>query len=762
MAEGRVMRVTRLRAVCLAAIPIAATGLLLAAAQSKSTIKADIWTVWGGTEHQTRYSPLNEITPTNVSQLKPVWAYVAEGANVTTSMTPIVVDGVMYVTLSTGVAALYAETGKEVWRFTAPPWTGRQSRGVSYWAGDATHAPRIVYAIFDKLYVLDATTGLPVTEFATNGVLNLRAGVADKSAADAYYQESSPPAIYKNLIIISPSIQEWGSDGPSGDPRAFDILTGKLVWRFHTVPQPGEPGHDTWGPHGWEHRAGPSAWGIKSIDRALGMVYIPIGNPTDGEYGADRPGKNLYANSVLALDAATGKLRWSFQTTHHDLYDYDLAAAPALIDVKRNSKTIPALVQVSKSGFAYILDRRTGTPIYGVEERPVAQSDVPGEVSSPTQPFPVKPGPIGRVSMTRDDISDITPEVHTYCTDLWDKLQLHNDGPFSPPSIKGLNIFLPGSNGGMNWGGVSYNPQLGYFFVNTSNETTVTRIVPDGKGGYTQQGAFGRYNDPNGYPCVKPPWGEFAAVNVNTGDIAWEVPLGNAEFYGAKGIGAGTQNIGGSVATATGLVFIGAARDGLLRVFDGKTGKIVWSTKLPGQGGSPMSFQGKSGRQYVMVAAGPGRAVQLGGPPVPNGAKAPDAGAATSAATDRARADSLLTASTSGVAMLIAYAIPRSGEQAVDLQAVAHPRAATAAATTLAPIPVRADAKLLPEGSGKDDILRTCTGCHGVDMIVSQHRNARQWSDVVTDMRNKGAQADDATAARIHSYLTQFFGPSDK
>ena len=363
----------------------------VAAATHRTSTGAAVMPVDSG--HR-RYSPLAEINTANVNSLKPVWVYDTGAKGRAWEETPIVVAGVMYLSIPGGASAIDPETGKELWKFV-PNNLSRpgRDRGVAYWPGDAAHEPRIIYAISDRLYALDVKTGLPVSSFGNNGMVNLRDEVADKYP-NALYTIASPATIYKNLAIISPSTQEFGSKGPSGDPRAFDIVTGKQAWRFHTVPQPGEPEDGSWGPEGWKERAGPSAWGGATLDPTSGLVYIPIGNPDDSYNGVDRPGKNYYANSVVALDASTGKLKWFYQFTHHDINDLDAPAAPSLIDLHRNGQVIPALVEVPKSGIAFILDRRTGKPVFGDEERPIPPSDVPGEKSSPTQPFPLKPQPL--------------------------------------------------------------------------------------------------------------------------------------------------------------------------------------------------------------------------------------------------------------------------------------------------------------------------------------------------------------------------------
>lgn len=678
-----------------------------------------------------RFVPLSQIDVHNVHDLKPVWVYDTGVKGRGWEGNPILVAGVMYLSIPGGASAIDPETGTELWKFV-PAGLSRpgRDRGVSYWPGEGKFASRIMYATADRLYALDAKTGLPIPEFGKDGMVNLRDEVADKYP-DALYTISSPAAIYKNLAIISPSTQEFGSKGPSGDPRAFDVRTGKLVWRFHTVPQPGEPYADSWGPEGWKERAGPSAWGGATVDAATGMVFIPIGNPDDSYNGIDRPGNNYYANSIIALDAGTGKLRWFYQMTHHDITDLDAAAAPSLIDIHRNGQVIPALVEVPKSGIAFILDRRTGKPVFGDEERPIPQSDVPGEHSSPTQPFPLKPEPLVKMRVRREDITTFNQDSHTYCTAMWDKQQMHNEGPYTPVSINGTTVFAPGTSGGGNWGGVSTDPRLGYFFVNVSNMPTTSRMVPDGAGGYKLQGAYGRFGDAKGWPCINPPWGEMIAVNANTGDIAWRSPLGVAEDFGEAGKTAGTPNLGGSVATAGGLVFIGATVDSRFHAFDSRTGKEVWTATLPAPAVStPMSYQGKSGRQYVVI---------------------PDGGPGTIGMPGRFF---------SYHAILVAYALPKPGEKPVDLAQyapVAVPFRPPPAAAAAVPSSVQGD-PILPAGDGREDVLSMCGQCHGVSTAIAVRRSSDGWRDLIQDMRSRGAQGDDAKAARVRDYLSRYFG----
>ena len=695
-----------------------------------------------------RYSSLTEITPKNVTDLKPVWVYDTGARGRGWQVSPLVVDGVMYISQPGGAAALDPETGKAIWKFT-PTNMNRpgRDRGVAYWPGDGTHGPRIVYTISDRMYALDAKTGQAIADFGDKGMINLRDELSSKYP-NGQYSINSPAGIYKNLAIIAPSTQEFGSKGPSGDPRAFDILTGKQVWRFHTVPQPGEPLADSWGPNGWVDRAGPSAWAGVTVDPATGMAFLPIGNPDDSYNGIDRPGNNYYANSIVALDAATGKLKWFFQMTHHDINDTDASMAPSLIDIHKDGKLIPALVEVPKSGLAFILDRRTGKPVFGVEERPIPQSDVPGEHSSPTQPIPVKPEPLVRTTISRDTLTTMSQSAHDACTAEWDQMQMHNSGIYSPVSTKGTTVFTPGTSGGGNWGGVSTDPKDGYFFVNVSDRPTYSRLASDGAGGYRLQNAYQAFNDDKGWPCINPPWGELIAVNANTGDIAWRTPLGTAEAYDNKN--TGTTTMGGSMVTASGLLFIGATTDSRFRAFDSRTGKELWSTPLPAPGvANPLVYRGKSGREYVAIAAGGPGTVQVPG------------------------------SFASYHEVLVAYALPKPGEAIADLAPYAPIESPQGqfgggggrnggrgrfGAGDAGSAPVAAPAVTingpddLPNGPGKQDFVAMCNSCHGVATAVATRRSPDGWHDLIQDMRSRGAPGDDAAAVRVRDYLARYFG----
>jgi quinoprotein glucose dehydrogenase len=465
------------------------------------------------------------------------------------------------------------------------------------------------------------------------------------------------PIVYKNLLLvgtnfygpgerhINPALDQGG--GQLGDVHGYDVRTGKQLWEFHTIARPGEPGNETWlQPDSWKNRTGNNVWAFSlTVDEERGILYLPVSGPGANFYGGDRPGANLFGNTLVAVDAQTGKLKWYFQTVRHELWDYNLPPAPSLIDINKDGKKIPALVQVGKSGYMFILDRVTGKPVFGVEDRPVAQGDVPGEWYAPTQPFPRKPPPISRTSFSKDDLvtaADTTPEHAKACQELWENVGgLYNGGPFTPflyhedgkPSKP--SIVFPGFTGGANWGGTAVDPKLGYIFVNTKDAPAVgwmeknPKYTPDNSEGlepYIRTGprGIGQFSaavrDPNGkslgtLPCFKPPWGRLIAVNAATGDFAWEVPLGISEILPPEKQRTGASNTAGAIATAGGLVFIGSTSDNRLRAFDSKTGKELWVIKLEHTAtANPMTYRGTNGKQYVAIvaAAGGGSATTQG------------------------------------------------------------------------------------------------------------------------------------------------------
>ncbi|HEY7338035.1 MAG TPA: PQQ-binding-like beta-propeller repeat protein [Bryobacteraceae bacterium] len=592
-------------------------------AQTAKTPAAD-WPMFNRDLAGARYSPLTQIGVNNVARLKQAWSYRLQPANFRfatasgmSELTPIVVKGVMYISAQNRVMALNPESGQEIWRYEIA--TGQASpRGVSYWPGDRRNPPRILFTNGRNLTALNATTGKVDPGFGREGTVDI---------AVAY---NGVPTIFNNIVMVGASTGER-EDGPPGNTRAYDARTGAKLWEFASIPGPGETGHETWLNDGWKNRSGTNIWGwYMTADAERNIVYMTFGAPAANYYGGDRPGANLFGNSIVAVDAATGKYKWHFQVVHHDLWDFDLPPAPGLVDVTVNGKRVPALAEIGKSGYMFILDRTTGKPLFGVEERPVPKGDVPGEWYSPTQPFPTKPPPLARTSLRREDVvtaEDTTPEHAKACQDLWDKAAFYNAGPFTPwlfhePDAPArVTLSFPGATGGASWGGVASDPKSGYVFVETK-DSPLTGWVEKKREGVRYENAnlpYDRINgtagsfsvpirDTNGrsvnVPCYRPPWSRIVAVNANTGDIAWQTTLGTNDA-----LPPGKRNVGGAgsagpMVTAGGLVFVGAAQDNRLRAFDSKSGKELWSGQLERQANAvPMTYQAKNGKQYVAVTA---------------------------------------------------------------------------------------------------------------------------------------------------------------
>jgi quinoprotein glucose dehydrogenase len=588
----------------------------------------------------TRFSPLDQINTRNVNRLEVAWTYELAGNS---TAVPIVIDGTMYLPNGGEVVALDADTGNEVWVTSLGSADGGQgggrgrgpqasSRGVSYWPGDSNNDPRILLMTGAEMVALDAATGERIASFGNNGAI----------AVGVSY--NGTPTVFENVAIIGAASLEL-PQGPSGNPRAFDILTGKQLWEFWTVPRPGEPYNETWG-DGWDGRGGTNMWGFAAaVDAETGIAYLPIAGPAPNYYGGSRPGANVFGNSIVAVDAKSGEYRWHFQTVHHDLWDIDMAFAGGLFSITRDGQTYPAIANVGKSSFMYILNRETGEPLIPVEERPVPQGDVPTEWYSPTQPFPATP-PLSRVSFDPDtDIvtaEDTSPAHRQACIDFVERSGgFYNAGAFTPFLYKAPDapprstIQFPGGTGGVNWGGPAVDPTTGIVYAN-SQETSLVgwvedkdpdvtysfeaagstqlydRASIDGKGPFFSFRAplSGEYDDEGrgigpSLPCQRPPWGRLNAVNANTGEILWQVPLGlNENLPEGKQLVGNSGSAGPSV-TAGGLVFVGATSDRRFRAFDSATGKELWQARLDGNANAnPMSFAGNSGQQRVAVIAG--------------------------------------------------------------------------------------------------------------------------------------------------------------
>jgi len=599
------------------------------------------WPTYGHDSGGMRHSPLVEISPANVRQLEIAWTYHLKpedwvspaggrGRGNATSLqgsqaTPLIINGIMYIASPYGrVLALDPVAGKEVWVYKLP--TGNPAtRGVEYFAGDATTPPQIVVGTSDaKLFTLDARTGTLNTRFGVNGIVNLDTPEMTYGLPNVHVPVSSPPSMYKNLIIIGSHVQEGNGPGGSGDVRAFDIHDGKLAWTFHAIPRKGEPNYGGWSGDSASQRSGVNIWGFMTVDAARGIVYMPFGNASGDLWGGDRPDGNLYSNSLVAADARTGKYLWHFQVVHHDIWDYDLEAPPLLLDVKQGGRTIPAVAIVSKNSLVFFLDRVTGKPIYKVEERPVTQSTVPVEKTSPTQPFPVKPPPLTPLNFTMNDIATVTPELETACRKwIVDNNIEVGGGPYAPAAWGHSRVIFPSFIGGANWGGASFNPSLGLMFVNAHALGQVFGVQEPGSGAVDAKDIVGtnlpggrtgplattrpsgRFREPeSNLPCNQPPWGELIAVNVNTGDIAWKLPLGITESLPVEKQKTGRPGMGGSISTASGLVFVGNSDDSRFRAIDGKTGQELWVIKLNGSvSATPSTYLGTDGRQYVVAVA---------------------------------------------------------------------------------------------------------------------------------------------------------------
>lgn len=589
---------------------------------AENRVVETFWSSYGGDPGGNRYAPHGEINPDNVAQLEKAWTYrtgeIGEGSSIrqklTFEATPIHFNEHLYLSTAYGkVIALDPTSGGEVWTYNpgidrTASFSELTSRGVSSWTNpeledDDPCKQCIVYGtIHSKLIKLDANTGIPCQGFGNSGVVDLYQGVFVPEPGD--FQVTSPPAIIDNLAIVGSSIGDnFQANTGDGTVRAFELATGRLVW--------------SWDPLGNERKnfngkvGGANAWSIISADPKRDMVFVPTGSASPDFYGGFRPGDNRYANSVVALQASTGELLWHFQTVHHDLWDYDVAAQPALVDIRKDGEIIPAVVQATKTGNLFALHRETGKPIYPIDERPVPQTDIPGETTSPTQPFSTLPNLMGQKPMTRDNIWGVTDAERTKNYDY--VKDLRNDGIFTPPSLQG-SVLYPGNGSGVNWGSVAFDKERQLLIANTSRYATYVQLFAteeydniddDGYEISRQRGApYGMRRQTmiseEGNLMNPPPWGTLAAVNLSTGKMEWEIELGKSEEQPH-----GRANAGGSIVTQGGLIFIAATFDRKFRAYNIENGSLVWEDELPRCGiATPMSYKGKNGKQFIVIAAG--------------------------------------------------------------------------------------------------------------------------------------------------------------
>jgi quinoprotein glucose dehydrogenase len=610
---------------------------VVAGALGKSANTApDDWPYYGHDAGGMRYSPLTQIDRGNVSQLKVAWIFhtgdISDGrGNRKRSgfeTTPILVDGTLYLTTPFNrVIALDPETGTQRWAYDPGAkltWNygdGLVNRGVATWpaptsekSGDSIRR-RIFEATLDaRLIALDAETGVPCSDFGDGGQVSLR-HVA--RYIPGQYHMTSPPAVIDDLVVVGSSIDDNSRvDMPSGVVRAFDVRTGALRWSWEPIVPNADPPI-----RNWRTGAG-NAWSIMAVDRERHLIFVPTGSASPDYYGGLRPGDNKWADSIVALRAQTGEVAWGFQLVHHDLWDYDCASPPLLATLKRNGRDVPVVVQGNKTGFLYVLNRDTGEPVFPVEEHPVPQSDVPGEMTSPTQPFPLAPPPLVPQTIAVDTAWGVNAAE---CDECLKRLKaLRNEGIFTPPSIGG-SLVIPGNVGGMNWSGSAFDPTRNLLVVNVNNLPAKVRVVPRGEfedvphrssedGQYTEQtGApYGLFRNfiqaPSDLPCCPPPWGFLEGVDLAEGTIRWKVPLGSMQDFGGShpAIPTGSISLGGPITTASGLVFIAGTVDPFIRAFDVDTGRELWKCPLPASGAAtPMTYMTKAGgRQFLVIAAG--------------------------------------------------------------------------------------------------------------------------------------------------------------
>ncbi len=673
-------------------------GLLFSGFKVLQNAKDTDWPEYNGDGARSHYSPLTQITPRNVGSLKMAWTYASGGADTVRNRSqmqcnPIIIEGILY-GVSAGIQAfaLEASTGKEIWKTSVSENEGTLSRGVTYWSDGKSN--RIFFGAGRWLYALDAQSGNRIETFGENGRIDLIDGL-ERPGSDHYVLSNSPNTIYQNLIIVGTRVNE-SETALLGDVRAYNVITGKKVWTFHTIPQKGEFGYETWHiPSPRESIGGANAWTAMAIDRKKGIVYIPTGSAAYDFYGGNRPGDNLFANCLLALDAPTGKRLWHYQLVHHDIWDRDPPSPPNLLTIEVKGKKMDVVSLVTKQGHIFVLDRTSGKPVFPIPEVAFSAANaVPGETPSPTQPIPELPLPFTRQGFTEKDLSPFVADRDSIIAII----RKSKTGSAYIPIGFERTIFFPGTDGGAQWGGSATDPD-GIMYVpakeipvytslvykqKTTNQALtgnklyqlhcspchgadrtgnhdgsypsiasvdkrmtavqIHQLLANGKGmmpsfAHISEGerkvvvdfilnknsketvastdqskvpynhtGYNRWYDRNGYPISNPPWGTLTAVDMNTGQHRWQIPLGEYPELTKKGIPpTGTDNYGGPLVTGSGLIFIAASRDAQLRAIDKHTGKVLWSTPLPAAGYASPSTYSVNGKQYVVIACGGGK-----------------------------------------------------------------------------------------------------------------------------------------------------------
>ena len=682
------------------------------------------WPAYGGAPGATNFSALSDINTANVTQLRLAWQWqTGETAlkefGTSPGMfetTPIVIDDVMYLsTPYNRVVALDPGTGRQLWSYDPRPYvdgqppngTGFVHRGVAAWRDPRTHALRIVMASRYRLIELDARSGKPVAGFGREGVVDLLEGL-QWPVNPRHYTNTSPPLVYRNLIIVGNGVADrliYRRD-PPGDVRAYDARSGRRVWSFHTVPRDGEFGADTWGMHSNRVTGHTNVWAPMSIDARRGLLYLPVGTPSNDFYGGNRPGDNLYADSIVCLDANTGQRRWHRQLVHHGLWDYDAPAAPTLVQIRRAGKTIDAVVQLTKQGFVFGFDRVSGAPLWPIEERAVPPSDVPGEQAAATQPVPVGMPALAPQGVTLEDATDLTPELHQQALAVLKRLRI---GPlFTPPSTQGT-LIRPGLEGGADWGGGAYDPDTGILYVKVNNDPAlVYPDITDGEGKVPEVGPNDSGDESlllqHHIPLLKPPYAFMDALDLNAARLRWQLPFGDNEavrnhpaLKDAKLPAAlGATGDAGAIVTRGGLVFVGGG-DAAFHALDKRSGADLWRYSTGGARthGTPMTYR-SGGRQFVVIAVG-----------------GPGPGAALLAFALGAQSQG---SATSGVAV--------------------------------------------SAGHGVNLVEWTCSQCHSFETVTGKRLNRKQWEAQIDAMIARGASMSDEQYQEIAGYLAAHFGPA--